>query len=295
MPRKLISFDWAMKRLLRSKANFNILEGFLSELLKQDITILDILESESNQQHQTDKFNRVDLKVKNSKQEHIIIEVQYGRELDYVQRIIYATSKTIVEHLHTGQDYKDIIKVISVNILYFDLGHGQDYVYHGSTRFTGLHQHDELQLSQSQKKLLKKQIPSGLFPEFYLIKVNQFNDIAKDSLDEWIYFLKNEEVKDDFKAKGLQQAKETLDLMKLSDEERAAYEAHIEECRYQSSMYLSSFYEGKQEGRQKGIELGRQEGLDKIKATARAMKQDGEPIEKIARYTQLSIETIEQL
>jgi predicted transposase/invertase (TIGR01784 family) len=288
MSRKLISFDWAMKRLLRSKANFEILEGFLSELLKEDITILEILESESNKQHSSDKFNRVDLKVKNSKQEHIIIEVQYERELDYIQRIIYATSKTIVEHLHTGQDYKDIVKVISVNILYFDLGYGQDYVYYGSTRFMGLHQHDELQLSQSQKELLNKQTPSDIFPEFYLIKVNQFDDIARDSLDEWIYFLKNEEVKDDFKAKGLQQAKETLDLMKLSDEERAAYEAHIEERRYQSSMYFSSFYEGRQEG----IELGRQNGL---KATALAMKQDGESLEKIACYTQLSIEIIEQL
>ena len=45
-PRKLISFDWAMKKLLRSKANFDILEGFLSELFKEDIHILEVLESE---------------------------------------------------------------------------------------------------------------------------------------------------------------------------------------------------------------------------------------------------------
>jgi hypothetical protein len=38
--RKLITFDWALKRLLRSKANFDILEGFFSELLKEDIKIL---------------------------------------------------------------------------------------------------------------------------------------------------------------------------------------------------------------------------------------------------------------
>ena len=47
-PRKLVSFDWALKKLLRSKANFDILEGFLSELLKEDIIIIKILESESN-------------------------------------------------------------------------------------------------------------------------------------------------------------------------------------------------------------------------------------------------------
>ena len=38
--RKLITFDWAMKRLLRSKANFDILEGFLSELLDEDIDLV---------------------------------------------------------------------------------------------------------------------------------------------------------------------------------------------------------------------------------------------------------------
>jgi hypothetical protein len=48
--RKLIAFDWAIKRLLRSKANFGILEGFLSELLKEDIIILDVLESEGNKE-----------------------------------------------------------------------------------------------------------------------------------------------------------------------------------------------------------------------------------------------------
>jgi hypothetical protein len=53
--RKLISFDWAMKKLLRSKANFEILEGFLNELLKDNIKILEILESESNKEDRKDK------------------------------------------------------------------------------------------------------------------------------------------------------------------------------------------------------------------------------------------------
>ncbi|MEI8103234.1 MAG: PD-(D/E)XK nuclease family transposase, partial [Chlorobium sp.] len=87
--RKLITFDWAIKRLLRSKANFGILEGFLSELLKEEITILDLLESESNKDDKLDKYNRVDLRVRNQKQEIIIIEIQYDREYDYLQRIFY--------------------------------------------------------------------------------------------------------------------------------------------------------------------------------------------------------------
>ena len=77
MKRKLITFDWALKRLLRSKANFDVLEGFLSELLKDDIEILEVLESEANKDSKDSKLNRVALKVINKKKEIIIIEVQY--------------------------------------------------------------------------------------------------------------------------------------------------------------------------------------------------------------------------
>ncbi|MBF0440191.1 MAG: PD-(D/E)XK nuclease family transposase, partial [Magnetococcales bacterium] len=88
--RRLITFDWALKRLLRSKANFDVLEGLLSELLMTDVKIVEILESESNKDGPLDKYNRVDLKVKNSQEELILIELQYEREYDYLQRLVYA-------------------------------------------------------------------------------------------------------------------------------------------------------------------------------------------------------------
>ena len=80
--RKLISFDWAMKRLLRSKANFGILEGFLSELLREDVQIMEVLESESNRDTADDRANRLDLKVRNHRGELVLIEVQYERRHD---------------------------------------------------------------------------------------------------------------------------------------------------------------------------------------------------------------------
>ncbi len=61
MSKQLIRFDWAVKKLLRNKANFGVLEGFLSELLFDKIRIERILESEANQETGSDKFNRVDI------------------------------------------------------------------------------------------------------------------------------------------------------------------------------------------------------------------------------------------
>ena len=298
--RKLITFDWAIKRLLRSKANFGILEGFLTELLKEDITILDILESEGNKDYKLDKFNRVDLKVRNHKQEIIIIEIQYDREYDYLQRIFYGVSKTAIEHMAETQSYASITKVISINILYFDLGSGTDYIYKGTTRFVGLHNQDTLELTDKQKQLFKKDSIEALYPEYYLIKINRFNDIAKDTLDEWIYFLKNEEIKDTFTAKGLKEAQEKLSIMKLPEDEQKAYEHYKDDLHYQASMFESSFgdgyYEGKTIGIEQGIEQGIQTGIEQTtKSIALKLLQQGAKTENVAALTGLSIATIENL
>ena len=295
--RRLISFDWAMKKLLRSKANFEILEGFLCELLKENIQILEILESESNKEDCQDKFNQVDLKVKNQNDEIIIIEVQFEREFDYLQRILFGTSKVITEHLNESDPYSKVVKVISVNILYFDLGQGEDYVYHGLTRFKGLHNQDTLELSEDQQELYKKNKIHELFPEYYLIKVNNFNDIAKDTLDEWIYFLKNEEIKEDFKAKGLKKAKQELDILKLSAEERLAYEKYQNDLHYQASMVESSYVVGMMKGEKKGREEGREEGREKekIEIAIKLIIAESLDSKAIAQVTGLPIEKIEQL
>ena len=298
--RKLITFDWAIKRLLRSKANFGILEGFLSELLKEDITILDVLDSESNKDYKIDKFNRVDLKVRNHKQEIIIIEIQYDREYDYLQRIFYAVSKTAIEHLEESKSYAGITKVISINILYFDLGSGTDYIYKGTTRFIGLHNHDILELNAKQKQLFKKDSVEALYPEYYLIKINRFNNIAKDTLDEWIYFLKNEEIKENFTAKGLKEAEEKLSIMKLPEDEQRAYEHYKDDLHYQASMFESSFgdgyHEGEAAGVEKGIEKGIQMGMEKTTNTiALKLIQQGVAIENIVAVTGLNATAVEHL
>ena len=261
-PRKLITFDWAMKRLLRSKANFEILEGFLSELLGEDIRILEILESASNKESKRDKSNRVDLKVKNSKGELVIIEVQFDRELDYLQRILYGTSRVITEHQKESQAYATLVKVISVNILYFELGHGTDYIYHGTTTFTGIHDHDKLELDLRQQKLYGKIQIHNIYPEYYLIRINNFNRLATTSLDEWIYFFKNEEIKDEFKAKGIQKAKESFSLLSLSEEEQLAYARYQDNLRYEASMVESNYGLGRMEGKEEGIEIGIDMGIE---------------------------------
>ncbi len=236
MGKKLIRFDWAMKKLLRHKVNFDILEGFLSELLRFDVKIQSILESEGNKEEQDDKFNRVDILVKSDADELMLVEVQNDSELDYFHRMIYGVSKLVTEYIKQGETYGTIKKIYSINIVYFGLGQGKDYVYEYQGEFVGLHQKDILMPTFLQKSNFKVEKVSDIFPKYYLLKVNNFDNVAKNTLDEWIYFLKNSEVKDEFRAKGLDKAKEKLGYESLNEEEKRRYDRSVENLRIAKSV-----------------------------------------------------------
>ena len=258
--RSMISFDWAIKRLLRQKANFGILEGFLSELLRRKIIIKNIGESEGNRTDEDDKSNKVDILVEADDSEIVIIELQYDSENDYFQRMLYGVSKSITDYMHISAPYTEVRKVYSINIVYFDLGQGDDYVYHGITGFTGLHTHNELQLNAKQRELYSKTVAGELYPEYYIIKVRGFDDVARDTLDEWIFYLKHNRIRDDFTAQGIDHAREVLSLDKLTDAEKNRYWRSIEERRIRDGEINTALLEGEDKGLEKGKAIGLEEG-----------------------------------
>lgn len=293
--KQLIRFDWAMKRLLRHKANFDILEGFLSELFKEDVKIKQILDSESNKISDDDKHNRVDILVENSKGELIIVEIQNSKEYDYFHRMLYGTSKVITEHIKEGDAYAAVKKVISITIAYFDLGQGKDYVYHGTNIFRGLHKGDILTLSDKQIALYDKKEIHHIYPEYWVIKVGKFGNRVKDKLDEWIYFLKNSEVKDTFSAKGLKEAGEKLDKMSLSEKEKKEYNAYLKQLRDIASEQHTKMADAQDlinKVREEGLEEGKE--LSKIEAVIE-MYKDGVPVKVIAKYLKISEERVNQI
>ena len=271
---RIIRFDWAVKRMLRDKANFDVLEGLMKVLIGEDLRISEILESESNQETADDKFNRVDIKAKNQKGDIIIVEVQLTREIHYLERILYGVSKAITEHIALGNKYDKVKKVYSINILYFELGRGKDYLYHGTTAFKGVHTGDYLEVSTREKGVISMRSPSTIFPEYYLIRVNEFNSVAKTPIEEWLDYLKNDHIRPDTKVPGLQEARRKLAYMKMSKQERQAYDRHLENIMIQNDVIDTAREEGLsqgiEEGRAQGIEEGRAEGIKQGRAEGRA-------------------------
>ena len=285
---RYIRFDWAIKRLLRQKANFGVLEGFLTVFLNEPIKIVEILESEGSQQEADDKFNRVDIKAKNSKGEIIIVEIQNTSELYYLERV----AKAITEHINLGNTYKEVKKVYSISILYFDLGKGSDYIYVGQNNFVGLHTQDHLVISTKEKDTIVRKSPSEIFPTYILVRVNEFNKVAKTPLEEWVEYLKNGIINPETQAPGLQEAREKLKYYSMTNAERHAYDEHVNAIMIQNDVLGNARLEGMEEGRAEGKIEGKTEEKNSI---ALKMMKGGMPIEQIMQFTGLSEKEIKSL
>jgi hypothetical protein len=297
---ELIRFDYAIKKLLRNKANFAVLEGFIEVILGKKCKIQSILESEGNKQNEDDKFNRVDIKAQDEDGELFIVEVQTSRYTYFLERILFGVSKAVVEQATEGDDYGKIKKVYSISVIYYDFGEGEDYIYRGTTEFRGVRKGDILKVSRKEELTeeelavemdkdenarrnytLKKRPVGDMFPEFCLLRINAFRPSIADALDEWMTFLKDNSIKDDTTAPGLVAAKEVLKQSNMDKEERDAYIRHLESMQNEKSAISYSYAEGKAEGRAEGR-------AEAMLETARKLKSMGLPIDQIAAATNLT-------
>jgi hypothetical protein len=228
----MISFDWALKRLLRNKTNFEVLEDFLSELLRHKITIKSTGESEGNKEEEDDKFNRVNILVEADDRELVIVELQYDSVAEYYHRMLYGVSKAITDYMHTGDHSK----------------------------------------------------------------VRGFDDVAKNTLDEWIYYLKNNRIEDHFTAQGLARAKELLLFDNLGDAEKEQYLRAIDEKLLSDSAIRTALLEGEIKGEAIGLEKGKEEGrIEEQEKTVISGRKAGYSIEVIETFTGLTPEQITEI
>lgn len=283
---KYVWFDWAMKHILRDKANFEILEGFISVMIGQQMKVLEILESESNQDNAATKFNRVDIKARNDKGETVIIEVQNIREMDFLGRILFGVAKAVTEQVSMAHSYGDIKKVYSISVVYFDFGQGEDNVYHGQTRLRCIHTDDELIMSQRERGTLMPAPAEEVFLEYFIIRVKKF-DVAKSGrsyMEQWMEYLTTGNILRDSDAPGLKKARERLEFDKMAPAQQKRYWDHLDDIRIQQDAIDDSREEGREEGYMigreaciaeglaKGLEQGREESKLEI---ARKMQSSG--------------------
>ena len=126
---------------------------------------------------------------------------------------------------------------------------------------------------------------SQLYPEYYILKVNDFNRVARTPLEEWIYYLNTGNVPEHATAPGLDTVKEQLKLDRMSREELKAYYKHLDNIVILRDNIMTERAEGRAEGRR----------AEEKAAIARNLKSLGLSPEQIAKATGLTEAEIDQL
>jgi predicted transposase/invertase (TIGR01784 family) len=287
MEKPLISFDYAIKYLLKDKGDYEIVEGFISALLTSEgykpIKIRALLDGESNKESKHLKRSIADVIVEDEQGNNYIVEIDRAYTDLFLQKAVFNTSRLIVDNLGANQDYLQIKKVFHINLLYFPFENTKAPLHHGKVIFHEIDNKHPIDIHLVDRGM-KMFDAHNIFPEYFLISIPLFNDVIREEIDEWLYLMKHSEVKDDFKSPYMKKAAERLSILTMSNHEREVYDSYVMDSMKGRDYLISAEAKGKAEGKaERDIEI------------ARAMLAKKKPIEEIEEFTGLSKGEIEKL
>ena len=286
----LISFDYAIKYLLKNKGDYDIIEGFISAILTSQgyapVKITAILESESNREESIAKRSIADVIVDDADGHKYIVEIDRCYTNEFLNKACFNSSRLIVDSISKADDYSTIKKIFHINLLYFAYLDMKAPLYHGKTMFRSV---DDTAVNIHLADLGMREFDAhNVFPEFFIISVPLFDDIVKKEIDEWLYLLKHSEIKPGFKSPYMKKVAERLNILKMSPAERAVYNEYMNKYLKERDYLVSATEKGRAEGKAEGKE-------EKAIEVAREMLLDSMTIEKVAKFTKLPIERVAAL
>ena len=108
-----------------------------------------------------------------------------------------------------------------------------------------------------------------VFPEYFVVHVNEFNQLAVTPFEEWLEYLKNEYIRPDTTVPGLMEARERLEYLKMSEEERRIYDHYLDTLIRDTDVMKTKVLEAEIQGHKKGHAEGLAEGEAKGRAKER--------------------------
>jgi predicted transposase/invertase (TIGR01784 family) len=292
--KSLVSFDYAIKYLLKDKGDYAIIEGFISALLKtqgyKDIKIIALLETESNKEDSKSKRSLADLIVEDEDHHKYIIEIERNVKDSFIHKSCFNTSRLIVDNLAQRQDYTQIIKIFHISLLYFPIGNGA--IYHGKTIIHEIESKEKLTVHIKNQQTGKLFDATDILPEYFYISVPLFNDRLEKEIDEWLHVMKYDEVPEHYHSKYMKQVADKLSILKMTQEERDNY------LYYQKKLYndRDELQAAEARGEERGLAEGEARGEARGKAELiKMMIKTGHSIDKISEITGLSLDEVKKL
>lgn len=257
----LVSFDYAIKYLLKDKGDYGIVEGFISALLKtkgyKDIKIVALLETESNKEDSKSKRSLADLIVEDEDHHKYIIEIERNVKDSFIHKACFNTSRLIVDNLAQREDYTQIIKIFHISLLYFPIGNGNGAIYQGKTIIHEIETNEKLSVHIKNQQTGEVFDATDILPEYFYISVPLFNDRLEREIDDWLHVMKYDEVPPNYHSPYMVQVAEKLSILKMTPEERANY-----------SYYQKKLYNDRDElqaAEARGIDIGKGEENIRVK------------------------------
>jgi hypothetical protein len=295
MEKPLISFDFAIKYLLKNKGDYDIIEGFISALFASQgyppIKINALLDTESNKEELELKKSIADLVVEDADGNKYIVEIERAYTPNFMHKACFNSSRLVVDGIYGSQDYTTIKKIFHISLLYFSTKGMEKPIYHGKTIIHEVDTKHPVDVSIANEGLVIFNTPN-VFPEYFFISVPMFDDVINSEIDEWLYVMKHSEIKQGFKSPYMTKVAERLSVIKMSSEERNEYIYYQKQSVHSQDILSAAEAKGEAKGKAEGKVEGRAEEKMEI---ARAMLLEGDSIEKVGKITGLTTEEIEKL
>ena len=250
MEKPLISFDFAIKYLLKNKGDYDIIEGFISALFASQgyppIKINALLDTESNKEELEMKKSIADLVVEDAEGNKYIVEIERAYTPNFMHKACFNSSRLVVDGIYGSQDYTTIKKIFHISLLYFSTKEMQKPIYHGKTIIHEVDTKHPVDVTIANEGLVIFNTPN-VFPEYFFISVPMFDDVINSEIDEWLYVMKHSEIRQGFKSPYMTKVAERLSVIKMSSEDYTTIKKifHISLLYFSTKEMQKPIYHGK--------------------------------------------------
>ena len=291
MEKPLISFDFAIKYLLKNKGDYDIIEGFISALFASQgyppIKINALLDTESNKEELELKKSIADLVVEDGEGNKYIVEIERAYTPNFMHKACFNSSRLVVDGIYGSQDYTTIKKIFHISLLYFSTKEMLKPIYHGKTIVHEVDTKHPVDVRIANEGLVIFNTPN-VFPEYFFISVPMFDDIINSEIDEWLYVMKHSDIKQSFKSPYMAKVAERLAVIKMSAAERNEHIFYQKQSVHSQDILQAAETKGKAEGKAEG----RTE--EKTEIALNLLRQNL-PLEVISSATGLSHDELTEL
>ena len=286
--------DLFARYLLGKNGNEDLLENLVNATLSdfnfEEVKDLEIIDPFNLSENIDLKESIIDVKAKTKDNKTVIIEFQLCGNKNFVDRIFYYISKNIVSELKEGENYQEVQKIISINLLDFNLDFGDEGKPHRCFKLIDT-ENQNISLDYIQMHLIEVQ----RFID--ILEKSTIEELKKNKLLTWMKFFTSnnlENIEKELKEANPIMTKAIEEYKRFTSDDKLmrAYAARDAFLVGQKMMLSREREEGIKEGIKEGIEKGK---LAEQISIAKSMKKENIDIEVIKRVTGLTIEELEKL